>query len=70
MNLNRREFTFASLGAMGALASQTVWSAEPATNRRFVLASRPAGKPTVDNFRLEEVPVPVPDDIERPAMVA
>ena len=28
------------------------------TNRRFVLASRPAGAPTEDNFRLERVAVP------------
>jgi NADPH-dependent curcumin reductase CurA len=28
------------------------------TNRRFVLASRPAGAPREDNFRLETVPVP------------
>jgi NADPH-dependent curcumin reductase CurA len=27
-------------------------------NRRFVLASRPQGEPTVDNFRLEEHPLP------------
>ncbi len=30
------------------------------TNRRIVLASRPVGAPTNDNFRLEETPVPVP----------
>lgn len=28
------------------------------TNRRFVLASRPAGAPQEDNFRLETVPIP------------
>ncbi|MEK8052113.1 NADP-dependent oxidoreductase [Ideonella sp. DXS22W] len=28
------------------------------TNQRIVLASRPAAEPTVDNFRLETVPVP------------
>ncbi len=27
-------------------------------NRRIVLASRPVGMPTADNFRLEEIPVP------------
>ena len=32
------------------------------TNRRIVLASRPVGAPTSDNFRLEETPVPVPSD--------
>ncbi len=33
-----------------------------AINRRIVLASRPAGKPTPDNFRLEETAVPTPSD--------
>jgi len=28
------------------------------TNRRIVLASRPTGAPTADNFRLEEVAIP------------
>lgn len=31
-------------------------------NRRIVLASRPKGEPQEDNFRLEEVAVPVPAD--------
>lgn len=31
-------------------------------NRRVVLASRPHGAPTPDNFRLEETPVPQPED--------
>ena len=31
-----------------------------ATHRRIVLASRPAAEPSVDNFRLETVPVPTP----------
>ncbi|MBT8115472.1 MAG: NADP-dependent oxidoreductase [Arenicella sp.] len=31
-------------------------------NKRIVLASRPTGKPTVDNFRIEEVPVPTVGD--------
>ncbi|MDF2152904.1 NADP-dependent oxidoreductase [Vibrio sp. CAU 1672] len=34
------------------------------TNRRIVLASRPHGAPTPDNFRLEEVTKPVPGDGE------
>jgi len=29
------------------------------TNRRIVLNSRPVGAPTTDNFRLEEMPIPV-----------
>jgi hypothetical protein len=31
-----------------------------AVNRRFVLATRPRGRPTFQNFRLEKVAVPVP----------
>ncbi|MFX5705477.1 NADP-dependent oxidoreductase, partial [Acinetobacter baumannii] len=30
----------------------------PKTNRRIVLASRPAAAPTAENFRLEEVAIP------------
>ena len=33
-----------------------------ATNRRFVLASRPKGAPTPANFRLEHTSVPEPGD--------
>jgi NADPH-dependent curcumin reductase CurA len=33
-------------------------------NRRIVLASRPDGRPTPENFRLEEAPVPEPADGE------
>ena len=32
--------------------------------KRIVLASRPDGAPTTDNFRLEEGPVPTPGDGE------
>ena len=32
--------------------------------KRIVLASRPDGAPTADNFRLEEGPVPTPGDGE------
>ncbi|WP_018605374.1 NADP-dependent oxidoreductase [Uliginosibacterium gangwonense] len=32
----------------------------PQQNRRIVLASRPVGEPTAENFRLETVPVPSP----------
>lgn len=35
-----------------------------ALNRRIVLASRPHGAPTTENFRLEEVAKPVPKDGE------
>ena len=30
------------------------------TARQIVLASRPVGEPTLDNFRLEEPPIPQP----------
>jgi NADPH-dependent curcumin reductase CurA len=33
-------------------------------NKRFVLASRPSGEPTAQNFRLEEVPLPTLNDGE------
>lgn len=31
-------------------------------NRRIVLNARPVGAPTADNFRIEQLPVPVPED--------
>ena len=62
MNLNRREFALASLTALGTLAFNPAQAATPATNRRIVLASRPAGKPTADNFRLESTAVPQPEE--------
>ncbi|WP_434026917.1 NADP-dependent oxidoreductase [[Pseudomonas] boreopolis] len=34
--------------------------ASPIVNRRIVLATRPQGEPTAANFRLEEVPLPLP----------
>ena len=30
------------------------------TAQRIVLASRPVGEPTLDNFRLEDLPIPAP----------
>jgi len=36
----------------------------PTVNRRIVLNSRPKGKPTADNFRMEEVPPADPQDGE------
>jgi NADPH-dependent curcumin reductase CurA len=64
MSLNRREFTLASLTTLGALGAGPIAVAEPGVNRRFVLASRPVGKPTTDNFRLESVPLPQPGEGE------
>jgi len=34
------------------------------TNRRWLLASRPVGEPSPDNFTLDEAPIPVPGDGE------
>jgi hypothetical protein len=62
MTLNRRDFALASLGAITAAGLSPSLAASPAVNRRIVLASRPEGKPTLDNFRLEEAPVPQADD--------
>lgn len=58
MTLNRRDFTSGSLAALGLLSTNPTLAADAAVNRKFVLASRPVGKPTVENFRLEQVPIP------------
>jgi NADPH-dependent curcumin reductase CurA len=58
MTLNRREFTIASLGALGTLAINPAFAVEPGMNRKIVLASRPRGNVSLDNFRLEESPIP------------
>lgn len=58
MPMNRRDFTLSSLGALSALAISPSLAAQAATNRRIVLASRPVGKPTADNFRLETQVIP------------
>jgi NADPH-dependent curcumin reductase CurA len=60
----RREFTLATLGALGALALKPTHAAGQAVNRRIVLASRPSGKPTAANFRLEEAAAPQAGDGE------
>ena len=58
----RREFlqqsTLATIGA--TVLSNGVSARE--TNQRIVLASRPTGSPTVDNFRLEQQAVPALED--------
>ena len=64
MNLNRREFALTALGAVSALAFSPSWAAQATENRRWVLASRPNGKPTLENFRLETVAVPAVGDGE------
>ncbi len=62
MSMKRREFTAASLAAIGAVAMGPTIAFGAEVNRRIVLASRPQGKPTVDNFRLEEGVIPVAGD--------
>jgi len=62
MTLNRREFTLASLAALSTTAINPTWAAEAAMNRKIVLASRPQGRVSLDNFRLEETPVPTAGD--------
>jgi NADPH-dependent curcumin reductase CurA len=58
MAMNRRDFTLTSMAALGAVATQGTLASDTKTNRRIVLASRPIGKPTVDNFRIEAAPIP------------
>lgn len=58
MLFNRRDFTRTTLGTLGAMAINPTLAAEEAMNRRILLASRPQGKPTVDNFRLEKTAIP------------
>jgi len=62
MTLNRRDFTLTTLAALGTLALGPTAAAEAAVNRRIVLASRPSGKPTTANFRLETTDVPTIGD--------
>jgi NADPH-dependent curcumin reductase len=64
MNLNRREFALASLTALGTLLLNPVYAATAEANRRIVLASRPIGAPTAQDFRLETVAIPQPSDGE------
>ncbi|MEE4146212.1 MAG: NADP-dependent oxidoreductase [Halieaceae bacterium] len=64
MTMNRREFSLTALASAAALALNPARAAEPAINRRIVLASRPTGKPTPENFRLESAAVPEPGDGE------
>ena len=58
MAMNRRQFSLASAAALGAAGVKPLAAAEPAVNRRIVLASRPQGKPGLDNFRQESAAIP------------
>ena len=57
MPITRREFTTT---AIGTLAFAPTLHASEEVNRRIVLASRPSGKPALENFRLERQPIPAP----------
>jgi NADPH-dependent curcumin reductase CurA len=59
MTVNRRDFTLGAAATIAALSTFPATGAGmPDLNRRWVLASRPTGKPALDNFRFEEVPLP------------
>lgn len=62
MAIKRRDFNTTALASIAALSISPFALAEPRLNRRIVLASRPVGKPTVDNFRLETSPIPQPGE--------
>lgn len=62
MSMNRREFTLTSMAALGAVATSGALASEAQSNKQIVLASRPTGKPTADNFRLETATVPALED--------
>src|SRR5262249_90100 len=47
-----------SLAVGATLVAGRALGAAPAKNRRIVLAKRPKGEPTPEDFRLEEVPIP------------
>ena len=62
MTINRRDFTSGSLAALGLLSTNPTLAADAAVNRKIVLASRPVGKPSTDNFRLEQVSIPTVEE--------
>jgi NADPH-dependent curcumin reductase len=64
MTINRRDFTLASLTGMAALAMSPLQAGAADVNRQWVLASRPQGKPTAGNFRLEKTAIPKAGDGE------
>jgi NADPH-dependent curcumin reductase CurA len=63
MPIDRRTFTLSSVGALSALAlSPLAIAGSDNKNQRIVLASRPSGKPTADNFKIERVAIPAIGD--------
>lgn len=61
MPTRRNVLQYSALTALAAGFASTPLSAAE-SNRRIVLASRPEGKPTADNFRLESVAIPALKD--------
>ncbi|MEH6559713.1 MAG: NADP-dependent oxidoreductase [Oceanicoccus sp.] len=62
MPIDRRTFTLSSVSALGAMALSPSIMAGEEKNKRIVLASRPVGKPTLDNFRIENAAIPAVAD--------
>lgn len=58
MSMNRREFSMASVAALGAAGLSSFAFGESAKNRRILLDSRPVGKPSTENFRQDSVAIP------------
>tara|TARA_R110002110_G_C13470525_1_gene720936 strand:- start:50344 stop:51441 length:1098 start_codon:yes stop_codon:yes gene_type:complete len=58
MPIDRRTFNLAAASTLGAMALSPVATGATGMNKRIVLASRPVGKPTLDNFRIEDVAIP------------
>ncbi len=63
MMIKRRDFSLAAAGVL-AVSGAARTLAGSSVNRQWVLASRPTGKPTAENFRFENTPVPSPADGE------
>ncbi|MEP5566500.1 MAG: NADP-dependent oxidoreductase [Halioglobus sp.] len=58
MSMNRRQFSMASVAALGAVGLNTLAVGESAMNTQILLDSRPVGKPSAKNFRLDSVAIP------------
>src|ERR1700730_12115778 len=57
----QRECAARSEARVSALNEGCPMSAAPSVNRRIVLARRPKGAPSAEDFRLESQPVPAPE---------
>ena len=58
MSMSRRQFAVASLATLSAAGLSPLSVAGEATNRRILLASRPVGKPSLENFQLDSAAIP------------